>query len=185
MCGTMIRMRAPDRIRGGADLPEDSPRAADAHDHADRDLAYRLARLPSSHPSAGPARDWRNAEDSEPRLHEWWRPVADGQGDEPADDPYDVADEPDDGADEPDDALHSEDAELDEVADEPEDAGRHAVRAQAGRRGEPEGMSGELTRPSARSSYRPWFSADGAGDPWFAVRAATVRETSSFTGPGG
>lgn len=163
-------MRAPDRIRGGADLPEDSPRAADAHDHADRDLAYRLARLPSSHPSAGPARDWRSAEYSEPGPQEWWRPAADGQDDEAAGEPYDLADEPDDGADEPDDAPHSEDAELDEIADGPEDTGRRAVRAQARRGGEPFGMSGELTGHSARSAYRPWFSADGAGDPWFAVR---------------
>jgi hypothetical protein len=164
-------MRAPDRIRGGADLPEVSPRAADAQDHADRDLAYRLARLPGSHPSAGPARDWRSAEYSEPGLQEWWRPVADGQDDEAAGEPYDLADEPDDGADEPDDAPHSEDAELDEFAEEP---GRRAVGAHAERRGEPFGMSGELSRPSARSAYRPWFSADGAGDPWFAARPPTL-----------
>jgi hypothetical protein len=180
-----MRMRAPDQIRGGADLPEDRPRAADAHHHADRDLSYRLARLPSSHPSAGPAADWRHAEYSELGLREWWRPVADGQDDEAAGEPSDVADEPDDGADEPDDALRSEDAELDQVADEPEDAGRRALGARAGRRGEPSGTSGELTRPSARSPYRPWFSADGAGDPWFAVRAEAFRETSSSSGPGG
>lgn len=166
-------MRAPDRIRGGADLPEDSPRAADAQDHADRDLAYRLARLPGSHPSAGPARDWRSAEYSELGLQEWWRPVADGQDDEAAGEPYDLADEPDDGDDEPDDAPHSEDAELDEIADGPEDTGRRAVRVHA-ERGQPDSMSGELTSHSARSAYRPWFSADGVGDPWFAVRPPTL-----------
>ena len=28
---------------------------------------------------------------------------------------------------------------------------------------------GELAAPGARTPYRPWFGADGAGDPWFAA----------------
>lgn len=170
-CGTIMRMRLPDRPYGRTDLAEDSPRVADAHDHAARDLASRLARLPSSHPSARAATDWRNAEYSEPRREEWWRPVPDGRDDDAAGERYDTADEPDDGADEPDDMLPSEDPELEEVAEQPEDAGTRAVRAQAGRRGELSGTWDELARPpSARSPYRPWFSTEGASDPWFAVR---------------
>lgn len=186
ICGTIMRMRPPDRPHGRTDLAEDSPRVADAHDHAARDLAYRLARLPSGHPSARLATDWRNAEYSEPGREEWWRPVADGRDNEAAGEQYDIADEPDDGADEPDDTLPSEDPELEEVADQPEDAGRRAVHPEAARLGKPSGMWGELAgTPSARSPYRPWFSAERASDPWFAVRAATFGETSSFSGPGG
>jgi hypothetical protein len=182
-CGTIMRMRPPDRIREGTELPEDTPRVSDPHDHADRDLAYRLAHLPSSHPSARLATDRRNAEYRETELQEWWRPAAGGH-DATTGEPDDIADEPDDGADEPYDTLPSEDAELDESADQPDLAGTHAVHARAGRRGEPPCAWGELAGASARSPYRPWFSADEAGDPWFAVRA-TTRETSSSTGPGG
>jgi hypothetical protein len=179
-----MRMRPPDRIRGGSDLPEDSPRVGDPRDQADIDLAYRLARLPSSHPSARPAADGRNAEYREPELLQWWRPAADGH-DETAGEPDDIADEPDDGADEPSDTMPSEDADLDVVADQPDHAGAGSMGAPAGRRGGPASAWGELAGPSARSSYRPWFSADGAGDPWFAVRATRFDETSSFTGPDG
>jgi len=126
----------------------------------------------------------RNAEYREPGLQEWWRPAADAHN-ETAGEPDDIADEPDDSAGEPDDTLSGEDAELDDAADQLDDAGRRAVHAQAGRGGEPSGNWDELAGPSSRSRYRPWFSADGAGDPWFAVRATTFGETSSFTGPGG
>jgi hypothetical protein len=178
-----MRMRSLDRIRGGTDLLEDSPRVGDPRDHADRDLAYRLARLPSSHPSAGSAADRRNAEFREPELLQWWRPAADGHAGTEGE-PDDIADEPEDGADEAYETWSSEDGELDE-ADQPEDAGRHAVPARAGRRNEPSAMWGELAGASARSHYRPWFSADGTGDPWFAVRAATFRQASSLTDPDG
>src|SRR5215469_11395808 len=98
-CGTIMRMRRPDRIREGTELPEDTPRVSDPHDHADRDLAYRLARLPSSHPSARPATDRRNAEYWETGFQEWWRPAAGGH-DETAGEPDDIAAERDDGAEE-------------------------------------------------------------------------------------
>jgi len=177
-----MRMRAPDRIGDDTDLPEDSPRVSERHHHADRDLADRLARLPSSHPSASPAGDRRNAEYREPEPEQWWRPAADGH-DETAGEPDDIADEPDDDADEPYNTIPSEAAEQDEVADRADHAGIHAMGAPAGRRGEPASAWGELAGPSAL--YRPWFSADGAGDPWFAVRGTTFGETSSFTGPDG
>jgi len=179
-----MRMRPPDQVRGWTGLPEDITRFGDVHDHGNRDLADRLARLPSSHPSARPTTDRRNAEYREPGLQEWWRPAA-YRHDETAGEPDDIADEPYDSAGELDDTLSGEDAELDDAADQLDNAGRRAVHAQAGRRGEPFSNWDELGRPSARSTYRPWFSADGAGDPWFAARATTFRETSSFTGPGG
>jgi hypothetical protein len=176
-------MPLADQPRGGTDLAKDSPPFADARDHANRDLADRLARLPSSHPSAWPATDRGDGDYREPSPEEWWHRAADGEQDEAAgeqdditDEPDDVADEPDDVADEPDDTF-PEDAELGEVADQPDDAGRGAVRARGGRRTPASSGWGELAGPSGRSPYRPWFSADGAGDPWFAV--------GSFTGPGG
>jgi len=158
------------------DLAEDSRPVADTRDHANRDLADRLARLPSGHPSAWRATDRGDADYREPSRDEWWHRAADGEQDEAAGEPDDVGDEPDDVADEPDDTF-PEDAELGEAADQPVDAARQAVRARGGRRSAASSGWGELAEASGRSPYRPWFSADGTGDPWFAV--------GSLTGPGG
>lgn len=158
-----------DRFRSRTDQPD-----AD-RDLAGRDLARRLSRLPSSHPSAWAAADRADAEYRERSQLEWWRAAPDGEpedvADEPEDLPDDVGDEPGDVADGPDDVPpgeDSEDAEL--LADEPAAAGRQVAPARGGRRPEASTGWGELAGPSARSPYRPWFSTDGAGDPWFAVR---------------
>lgn len=164
-----MRMRQPDRPPRGTDLAEDGPHVGFPHEGAGRDVADRLARLPSSHPSAWPAPGQRDAEYRETGLHQWWRLAAAGQDDAAGE--QDIADEPDDVTDEPEDTLPGEDADPDEFADQPDDVGRRAVRARAGRRGEGSSEWDELGGPSAASPYRPWFSADGAGDPWFAVRS--------------
>ncbi len=146
------------------------PRADQAG--TERDLAHRLSRLPSSHPSAWPAPDHGDAENREPGEVEWWHPAAHGGQDEGAWEPDDVADEPDDAADEPDDVPPSDDAELDGLADQPGGAGRQLAPARGGRLTGASTGWGELAGPLAHSPYRPWFSAEGAGDPWFAVREA-------------
>jgi len=169
-------MPLADRPRGGTDLAEDSRPIAHALDQANRDLADRLARLPSSHPSAWPATNRGDADYREPSREEWWHRASDGEQDEAVGQQDDMADEPDDVADDP-DGTFPEDAEPAEVADQPDDAGRGAVRARGDRRTPASIGWGELAGPSGRSPYRPWFSADGARDPWFAV--------GSSTGPGG
>jgi hypothetical protein len=165
-------MPSPDRPRAGIELAEaeDSLPAADDRDQAGqpgagRTLADRLARLPGGHPSAWPAPDRGSTERRDPRRLDTGPDMADGEvaGDEVAGD--EVAAEQE-AADEPNDEPPAgEDAEPDEL---PAQRGTGS-QAGPGPRGRPTAASGgELAGPMARSPYRPWFSADGAGDPWFA-----------------
>jgi hypothetical protein len=138
----------------------------------ERGLANRLSRLPSSHPSAWPAPDHVGAEYRERDREEWWLPAADTEPDDTEpDDAEDDADlVPPDGADEPDAVPPGDDADLEGVAGVPGDAVRPTAPARGGRRSEASAGWGELGGPPAHSPYRPWFSAQGAADPWFAVR---------------
>lgn len=174
---TIVRMpphdwERADRVRSQADQPG-----------ADRGLAHRLSRLPSSHPSAWPSPDRQDAEHGERDLEEWWRPAADPDSNDP--DPKDTVpndtapDEvaPDDAevalqdyGDEPDAAAPGDDADLEEVAGVPGGAGGPTVPVRVGPRSEASAGWGELGGPSAHSPYRPWFSGEGAADPWFALR---------------
>jgi hypothetical protein len=150
-----------DRARSQADQPA-----------AGRDLAHRLSRLPSGHPSAWPAADRAEAGHGERQLEEWWRPRADTERDdtEPGDTEPDGADAvPEDYDDEPDAVPPGDDADLEDVVGEPRDAARPPAAGPGGRRSGPPTGAGELDGPPARSPYRPWFSADGAADPWFAA----------------
>jgi hypothetical protein len=155
-----------DRFRSQADQPG-----------ADRGLAHRLSRLPGSHPSAWPAPDRADAEYGERDREEWWRPTADTEPDEAEDVPDEADDVPEDGADEPDAVPPGDDADPDGIAGKPGDGSRPAATVRGGRRSEPPTGRGELGAPSARSAYRPWFSADGAADPWFAAREIEYGET--------
>jgi hypothetical protein len=145
---------------------------------ADRGLAQRLSRLPSSHPSAWPAPDYSGAEYRERDREEWWRPADDaGSPDAEPDDtewagtePDDADLAPEDSADEPEAVPPGDDADLEDTPGAPGDASRRAAPARGGRRPETSTGWGELGGPTARSPYRPWFSAEGAADPWFAVR---------------
>jgi len=77
---------------------------------------------------------------------------------------------PQDYGDEPDTAAPGDDADLDQIAGVPGAAGRPAGPIRGGTRSEAPTGWGELGGPPTRSPYRPWFSAEGAADPWFAVR---------------
>jgi hypothetical protein len=143
---------------------------------ADRGLAHRLSRLPTSHPSAWRAPDRAGEDYRDQRREEWWHPAADGEHDDGGWEPADVAGEPDEcagDADEfsgdPGDAPTDDDADPEDPAGAPGDAGgRPPVRGERWPQASP--RRGELGGWSARSPYRPWFSADGAADPWFVVR---------------
>jgi hypothetical protein len=164
---TIVRMPPPDweradRVRPQADQPG-----------ADRGLAHRLSRLPSSHPSAWRSPDREDAEYGEPDPEEWWRPAADPEPNdtEPNDTAPGEADVvPQDYGDDPDAAVRGDDADLDEIAGVPGEARRLAGAVRGGPRSEASARWDELGQPPGRSPYRPWFSAEGAADPWFAVR---------------
>jgi hypothetical protein len=167
-------MPPPERPRAGIELAEaeDSPPAADDRGHADqpgagRTLADRLARLRVGHPSAWPAPDLASAERRDPRRPDAEKDIADGQlpdgevaGDEVAGE-QEVADSPND------EPPPGEEAGLDELPDR-RGPGSQAVPGSGGRPTAAGAGWSELAAPTARSPYRPWFSADGAGDPWFA-----------------
>jgi hypothetical protein len=151
-----------DRVRWQADQPG-----------ADRGLAHRLSRLQSSHPSAWPSPDRADAGYGERDREEWWRPAGDTEPDdtEPDEAEPDEADVvPDDRGDEPDAVPPRDDADLEGVSGVPGDASRTAAPVRGGRRSEASIEWGELGGPSAPTPYRPWFSAEGTADPWFAVR---------------
>jgi len=153
----------------------DRARSQEDQPAADRGLAHRLSRLPSSHPSAWPAADRAEAEYGERQLEEWWRPADDTERDDAAADGGDV--DPEDCDDEPDAVPPGDDAELADVVGVPGDAARPPAAGPGGRRSEAPAGAGELDGPPARSPYRPWFSADGAADPWFAASEIKYSET--------
>jgi hypothetical protein len=76
---------------------------------------------------------------------------------------------PQDDGDEPDAAALGDDADLEEIGGVPGQAGGPPVPARGGPRSDASTGWGELGGPSANSPYRPWFSAEEAADPWFAV----------------
>ncbi|HUA42112.1 MAG TPA: hypothetical protein VMA32_11120 [Streptosporangiaceae bacterium] len=168
-------MPSHDRPRGRADLAEDCPQAADPRDHRDRDLAQRLARLADGHPSA-----WLPADRAE-----WWRTPA-------ADELDDWAAEQDEAPEDEDNAAGESEAGQDDAAGQPDDAdpgdaeadglagSRLGAGGQAARGTRRTGASAEWADASAHSPYRPWFSADTAGDPWFAAAPG-----GATGGPGG
>jgi hypothetical protein len=163
-------MPAPDWERADQFRQADQP-------GADRGLANRLSRLPSSHPSAWPAPDRVGAKYRERDREEWWRPAADTESPETEPDDTEPDDtEPDDAglvqesADEPETVPPGDDADLEDVAGVPVDAIRPAAPAGGERRSEASAGWGELGGMPAPSPYRPWFNAEGAADPWFAVR---------------
>jgi hypothetical protein len=154
-------MRMPDWLP--ADSGQDGDfRAGAGHDGRNADLAGRLARLPDGHPSAEFDADdpWDEADDP-------W---------DEADDPWDEADDPWDEADDGADYLDlGQDGDRDHSAEDHDEAGEPAASARRPQRsgehgpgGHPpwSGLGGPM-RP--RSPYRPWFAADGIGDPWFAA----------------
>jgi hypothetical protein len=141
-CGTIGHMRIPDRPWAQAN--------ADGSDRSDR-LSERLARLPAGHPSADLAanRDWQ---------HRY--PDAADAGDAGPDDLDLAPPGPDDSA--PDD-LPPDETELGHV-----DPGDGALAANVRPHGDRRSNIGDALDAKDRGSYRPWFSADGATDPWFA-----------------
>lgn len=145
-----------DHFRSQADYPG-----------ADRGLAHRLSRLPSSHPSAWPAPDRVGAEYRKRDREEWWRPAADIGPDDAEPDDAELV--PEDRADEAEAVPPGDDADLEGIAGAPDDASGPEAPARGARRSEASAGWGELGEPPARSRYRPWFSAEGAADPWFAV----------------
>ncbi len=176
-----------DLPRGHADLVADNPQVADARNH--RDLAHRLASLPDGHPSAWSAADRARSDSSEPDRAEWWRTPADGELDDWAGEQDEAAEDQDDAAGEsgaaqgdadgsPDDADPGDGAEADGLAGSPGGASRQTARG--GRRTDASAEWTDGSGPMAHGAYRPWFSADTAGDPWFAASAG-----SSTGGPGG
>jgi len=106
-----------------------------------RDLGERLARLPRGHPSARlPGEDWREPGED-------WEPGGRGPGEnwEPGG--------PDPEGAEPDGDM---------------DGGASYGVAAPGRRPVRDGGSAAGDLPGRGEPYRPWFSGDGAADPWFA-----------------
>lgn len=116
----------------------------------------------------------------------WWRGESDGGGDADPDDPGELADRDDlADSDGPAEAGWAADAD---ATDETDDQGNRPVRpvpgrarpdhgTQGGRRGGA-GPAGPDQAGPDRGLYRPWFSADASGDPWFAAgleRWQTVR----------
>jgi hypothetical protein len=148
-CGTIGCMRVPDRHWDETNAyGADGPRAGCDHPARSDGLAERLMRLLAGHPSADMRADpdWRD-----------WIP------DDPAD-------------------LSPEDFIAEDLVHEDEDAdGLPPDDLETGAGGSPGGdLAGGIgTRRAADMSrdglgrdvstgYRPWFAADGAGDPWFA-----------------
>jgi hypothetical protein len=123
--------------------------------------------LPGSHPSARPTPDWADADYGERGDEEWWRPAEPEAADTEPDEADDVLHDADDVLD---DVPPGDDPDSGGVAGEPGEASRPAAPDPGGRRPEASADWGELGGLPARSPYRPWFSAEGAADPWFAAR---------------
>ena len=172
-------------------LPRDGSGSGDievhppAHRGSDwyRELSSRLARLPEAHPSAwpvAPTADWADGRDRDSEI--WWRG-----------DPVDLDERPgelDDGlgSDEYGEAGLGEDGQFgpiedggglgagpDSESDESDSRSREHGSARGflfagqGQRRASAGW-GELGGSApGRSPYRPWFSAAGTADPWFAA----------------
>lgn len=157
--GLSKRKRAPRTCRSGTIGPmrvPDRPWAETNDDGSERSdrLADRLTRLPAGHPSADLAAD----------------PDQDHQnlgGTHPAHARFDGGDRADAAPDglEPDD-LGADDLEPGPAG--PGDGGDGAPIAGFWPRGSAEPSTWDALGGQDRRPYRPWFSADGAGDPWFA-----------------
>jgi hypothetical protein len=165
-----------DRPGRQADLAEDSPQIADVRDHRNQDLAQRLARLPGSHPSAWAAADRASSAYRQPDSAEWWRTPADGELDDWTDEQDEAAEDDaagesdaweDDALGQPADGAPGDDAETAGLAGSSGGAGRHTSGG-SGRTGASAEWT-DVSGPTAHNPYRPWFSADVAGDPWFAT----------------
>jgi hypothetical protein len=162
-------------------------------------LADRLARLPAAHPSAWSAADWPAAGRADTghgyaaTADTWWRGESDiwwrggdGLDGEPDyDDDYDVTDDPGELGDFDDLAGAGGPADGPATGEADDDGGDEGGRrARTPRRPPGSARPGQGLRhghwPGAGSAasgqsgrghgpYRPWFSADASGDPWFAA----------------
>jgi hypothetical protein len=148
-------MRVPDRPWAETNAyGDDSWRTDWDYQARPGDLADRLKRLLAAHPSADRAAygDWdQNLDDLDPAEVDPDGPChdeADPADVDPADGEADVAAAPGDGA--------------DGVPGRGSRAGCSADSADVTPRGGP-GVK-------EQDPYRPWFSADGASDPWFAAK---------------
>jgi len=173
----------------------DCPVGAIDESAADRGLAGRLARLPAAHPSARPdaARSdavrsdavWRTAAWDSASEDAWWRGESDiwwrtdyddigGLGDPSGLAAADYA--PDAGGPGGPDDVDGEADGTGEADDRGGDTGGRPARRTAGPAGRDPGRldvhRGEAVGARAvpnHGSYRPWFSTDASGDPWFAA----------------
>jgi hypothetical protein len=137
-------MRVPDRraVETNADGCEGSGRLAD-----------RLTRLPAGHPSAdGAARDRPGSDGPETADLEFDDPESEGR--ESSGREYDDR-EPDERA-------------PDDLESTPVGPSERGYRAPHRPRGSAEPVRWVTPGGEDRSPYRPWFSSDGASDPWFA-----------------
>jgi hypothetical protein len=180
---------------GGRTLADDPATGLDEPE-AGRGLAGRLARLPAAHPSARPGGDqasedawWRGESDIWWRLpdrSEGWADYDDIGG---LDDPGELADADDvtdaggrgetGGSDDtggPDDAGGANEAGDTDASGGQGGGTRRRPARTAGRApgtagrddGQWHGHGGKASGPRA-GSYRPWFSPEMSGDPWFAA----------------
>jgi hypothetical protein len=179
-------MRLPDKPRADADRPDDPAEPAARSTPADlragagdraasryRELAERLAGLAEAHPSSLLAD--RDAAAAGPDAADvWWRgeiPGGEAASARGADDNADAGPDGEGAGGSQPDAADQQRPGEDSGPDGsrgPQDG--RGTRPSARSRPPDAAVSNELAGPAAgRTPYRPWFSADAVGDPWFAA----------------